>query len=126
MLVLDSGGVSRLAERSRATLALILALRERDLWPPLVPAVVLVESLQSHAGRDAHANALLKTCDIAEHVSEQLARRAAWLRRKAQRGSAVDALVVAFAEPGGTVLTGDTGDIASLAEFANHVSVERI
>ena len=126
MLVLDSGGVSRLSERSRATLALIIALRERDLWPPLVPSVVLVESLQSHAGRDAHANAFLKTCDILEHVPESLARRAAWLRRKAQKGSAVDALVVAVAEPGGTILTGDTDDIASLAQFADQVRVERI
>lgn len=31
--------------------------------------------------------------------------RAAWLRTRAARGSAVDALVVALAEPGGTILT---------------------
>lgn len=126
MLILDSGGVSRLAERSRATLALIMALRERGLWPPLVPSVVLVESLQGHAGRDAHANAFLKTCDIIEQVPEGLARRAAWLRRKAQRGSAVDALVVAFAEPDGVVLTSDPNDLSALAEFASRVRIERI
>ena len=39
MLVLDSGGVTRLAERSRTTAALILALREENLWPPLVPSI---------------------------------------------------------------------------------------
>lgn len=126
MLVLDSGGVSRLAVRSRQVAALILALRERDLWPPLVPSVVLAECLQGHAGRDAHANAFLKTCDIVEDVSEPLARRAALLRRKVRRGSAVDALVVAFAEPDGIVLTGDTGDLAALAVFADRVGVERI
>ena len=126
MLILDSGGVSGLAERSRATLALILALRERGLWPPLVPSVVLVESLQGHAGRDAHANAFLKTCDIIDQVSERLARRAAWLRRKAQRGSAVDALVVALAEPDGVVLTSDPNDLSALAEFASRVRIERI
>ena len=126
MLVLDSGGVSRLAVRSRQVAALILALRERDLWPPLVPSVVLVECLQGHAGRDAHANAFLKTCDLVEEIPERVARRAALLRRKARRGSAVDAVVVAFAEPDGTVLTGDPDDLAALAESTDRVRVERI
>lgn len=126
MLVLDSGGVSRLAVRSRQVAALLLALREREMWPPLVPSVVLVECLQGHAGRDAHANAFLKTCDLVEDVPERLARRAAFLRRKARRGSAVDALVVAFAEPDGTVLTGDPDDLAALAQFADRVRVERV
>ena len=126
MLVLDSGGVSRFAVRSHQVAALILTLRERDLWPPLVPSVVLVECLQGHAGRDAHANAFLKTCDMVEDVPERLSRRAALLRRKARRGSAVDALVVAFAEPDGTVLTGDTDDLSALAQFAERVRVERI
>lgn len=126
MLVLDSGGVSRLAERSRETAARILALRERDLWPPLVPSVVLVECLQGHAGRDAPTNAFLRTCDIAGEIGESLARRAALLRTRARRGSAVDALVVACAEPGGTLLTSDAGDLEALAQFAQRVKVERI
>jgi len=126
MLILDSGGVSRLAMRSRQAAALILALRERDVWPPFVPSVVLVECLQGHAGRDAHANAFLKTCDIVEDIPERMARRAALLRRKARRGSAVDALVMAFAEPDGTVLTGDPDDLTALAQFAERVKVERI
>lgn len=126
MLVLDSGGVTRLAERSRFTASLILALRDRDLWPPLVPSVVLIECLRGHAGRDAHANAFLKTCDILEEVPERVARRAAQLRSKAKQGSAVDALVVALAEPNGTVVTGDIGDLSVLAEHAIGVSVERI
>lgn len=126
MLLLDSGSVTRLAVRSRQVAALILELRRRDLWPPLVPSVVLVECLQGHAARDAHANALLKTCDIVEEVPEHVARRAALLRRKTRRGSAVDALLVAFAEPDGTVLTGDPDDLAALAQFAERVRVERL
>jgi hypothetical protein len=59
VLVLDSGGVTRLAERSRESLALIVAFREQGLWPPKVPAVVLVECLQGHAGRDANENRFL-------------------------------------------------------------------
>ena len=126
MLVLDSGAVSRLAERSRASVALIVALREEGLWPPAVPAVVLVECLQGHAGRDATENQLLKTCDVVEGVPESLARRAAFLRRRARSGSAVDAIVVAMAEPGGTVLTTDPDDLEALATHAQRVLVERV
>ena len=40
---------SRLAVTLIQVAALLLALRERDLWPPLVPSVVLIECLQGHA-----------------------------------------------------------------------------
>jgi predicted nucleic acid-binding protein len=126
VLVLDSGGVSRLADRSRQAAALILALRDEGLWPPVVPSVVLVECLHGHAGRDALANRFLKTCDVVEEIPEPLARRAARLRRQARRGSAVDALVIAFAEPGGTALTSDPDDLKALAHHANGVSVEKV
>ena len=126
VLVLDAGGISRLAERSRYAAALILALREIDLWPPLVPSVVLVDCLQGHAGRDALTNRFLKTCDIVEEIPEGLARRAALLRRRAHRGSAVDAVVVALAEPGGTVVTSDPDDLNGLAAHADDVTVERV
>lgn len=126
MIVLDSGGVSRLAERSKSALALISALREDGLWPPKLLSVVLVECLEGHAGRDALANKFLKTCDIHESVPLTLARRAATLRRLARRGSAIDALVVAFAEPGGTVLTSDPLDLDALATHANGVAVLRV
>lgn len=126
MLILDSGAVTRLAERTRQAAALIMALRDQGLWPPLVPSVVLVECLQGHAARDALANRLLKACDVIEDVPEQLARRGSQLRRLARRGSAVDALVVATAEPGGTVLTSDARDLEALAAHANRVAVELV
>ena len=126
MLVLDSGAVSRLAERSRASAALVLALRDEGLWPAVVPSVVLVECLQGHAGRDATANQLLKTCDVVDQIPVGLARRAALLRRRARRGSAVDAIVVAIAEPGGTVLTTDPDDLEALAAYSQRVVIERI
>ena len=124
MLIIDSGGVSRLAERSTRALALIRALRDDGLWPPISPTVVLVESLQGHDGRDANTNRFLKTCVIDPLVNERTARRAAELRRRARHGSAVDAIVVALAEPGGTVLTCDKDDIEALAAQAHHVTVE--
>jgi hypothetical protein len=88
--------------------------------------MVLVECLQGHPGRDALANRFLKTCDIVEEVVEPLARRAALLRSRARRGSAVDALVVTLAEPGGTVLTSDFGDLDALAQYAQDVRAEKI
>jgi predicted nucleic acid-binding protein len=103
-----------------------MALRDQGLWPPLVPSVVLVECLQGHAARDALANRLLKACDVIEEVPEHLARRASQLRRLARRGSAVDALVVATAEPGGTVLTSDPRDLEALAAHSNRVAIERV
>jgi hypothetical protein len=126
LLVLDSGGVSRLAERSREAVELGLAFRQDGLWPPRLPSVVLTECLQGHSGRDANANRFLKVCEIDEAVPESLARRAALLRRLARRGSAVDALVVASAEPGGTVLTSDPDDLEALAAHADDVSIERV
>ena len=126
MLVVDSGGVSRLAARTKTAAALIAALVDQQLWPPVVPTMVLVESLHGDAGRDANTNRFLKTCIIEVAVSEATARRAAQLRRLARTGSAVDALVVALAEPGGTVLTGDQADLEALATHAEGVAIEVI
>ena len=126
MLVLDSGAVTRLAERSPRAVALIAALRAEGLWPPVVPSVVLIECLTGEGARDAAHHRFLRTCDIAEGVPVPLARRAAWLRAKARAGSAVDALVAAVAEPGGTVLTGDLADLRALARHASDVIIESI
>jgi hypothetical protein len=68
----------------------------------------------------------LRTCDVAGIVSVPLARRAAWLRARARAGSAVDALVTAAAEPGGTVLAGDLADLRALARHASEVTIEAI
>lgn len=126
MLVLDSGAVMRLAERSARAAAVIAALRAEGLWPPMVPTVVLIECLTGEGSRDAMPNRFLRTCDVAESVPVPLARRAAWLRARARTGSAVDALVTAVAEPGGTVLTGDLADLRALARHASDVTIEAI
>ncbi len=125
VLVLDSGGLSMLASGSPAANALLRALRHEGIWPPLVPSVVLVESL-SGAHRDAKTNRLLAACAVVTDLPIMLARRAAFLRAKARRGSAVDAIVVAYAEPGGTVLTSDRGDLEALAAYASAVAIEAI
>ncbi|MGC8512479.1 MAG: hypothetical protein ACP5P1_05475 [Acidimicrobiales bacterium] len=71
-------------------------------------------------------NRLLKTCDVSEDLSSSVARRAAELRCLDRRGSAVDAVVVATAEPGGVVLRGDVGNLTVLASHANAVRIERV
>lgn len=126
MLVLDSGAVSRLAERSQGAAALIRTLRDADLWPPVVPTVVLAESLTGRPGRDATTNRFLRTCLLKSSIPEGLARRAALLRYRAGRGSAVDAIVVALSEPSGVVLTQDLDDLRALASRAVGVSVQRV
>jgi hypothetical protein len=68
---------------------------------------------------------LLKTCDIVADLPELLARRAAALRAHAGRGSAVDAIVVAMAEPGGAVLSADLRDLRALATHADNVTIHR-
>jgi len=124
-LVLDSGGLSRLAQRPEDTAALIAVFKRDGLWPPIVPSVVLVESLSGRARTDVRVNRLLKTCDVIEELSQRLARRAGVLRTQARQGSAVDAVVVAMAEPGGAVLGGDLKDLRALAGHAAGVSVHR-
>ncbi|MEA2685073.1 MAG: hypothetical protein QOE93_268 [Actinomycetota bacterium] len=123
-LVLDSGGISMLAE-NRARLE---ALRRRDAWPPIVPTAVLTEALTGDHRRDFHADRLLRLC-LLESLDEDLARAAALLRTAAgaepgvvASPSAVDAIVAAHADrPGGaTVLTGDAHDLQALARHTRH------
>ncbi len=75
MLVLDSGGLSRLSQRTSRAAALIDALRAENLWPPVVPTMVLAESTTGAARTDANINRLLKSCDVEPLVAERTARR---------------------------------------------------
>jgi len=84
----------------------------------------MVESLTRRADRDAPANRLLKICDLDDRLPTARARRAATFCHRARRGSAVDAIVVASAEPGGTVLTQDRDDLVALALHSDCVRLE--
>jgi hypothetical protein len=126
ILVLDPGAITGLSRRSPRSAAMIAALRREGLWPPLVPTAVLVEALTGRSDRDTKVNRLLATCALDERLPAARARRAAMLRHRARRGSAIDAIVVAAAEPGGTVLSGDPIELAALATHANNVRIERV
>jgi predicted nucleic acid-binding protein len=87
---------------------------------PVVPAVVLMESLTGDNRRDFHVNRLLNGCLI-EEVDEEVSRHAALLRTKTGRASKIsadDAIVVAMAstvsEP--VVITSDPRDIFDLSD----------
>lgn len=101
-------------------------LQAAGSWPPVVPTPVLIEALHGDPARDALTNRLLKVCNVIEHVPLKLARRAALLRYRARKGSAIDALVVAMAEPDGTVLTSGLSDLRALAAQTGAVTIERI
>ena len=70
-------------------------------------------------------NRFLKTCELVEELPLATARRAAWFRTAARRGSAVDASVVAVAEPGGVVFTSDPVDLEALSAHADGVMIEQ-
>ncbi len=125
-LVLDSGAVSHLAQRSPGAAALTRELRANGVWPPVVPTIVLVECLSGRAGADAKANQFLKSCDVVPDVPAALARRCAALRHQARSDSAVDAVTVGLAEPNGVVLTSDPEDLNALAAGATGVTIRLV
>ena len=71
-VVLDSGAVTRLASRDRRTAARIGSLKQRGIWPPVVPSVVLAECLTGRQSTDAVTNRFLKSCKIEEQLPEQV------------------------------------------------------
>lgn len=122
-LILDSGAVTGLARQHQRHPAKLQLDESPDLWSAIVPSLVLVECLTGRQNKDAAVNRFLKRCQVVDGPHERLARRAGSLRAKAGRGSAVDAVVIAMAEPGGAVLTGDFGDLTALATYAQDVRV---
>ncbi|MGH4011707.1 MAG: hypothetical protein ACRDTH_26670 [Pseudonocardiaceae bacterium] len=122
-LVLDSRAITALGRRNRQTAARITALALRGLWPPIVPAAVLVDSLTGNRVRDALAHRTVGL-SVVHSLDEPLARRAAQLRGRARAVSAVDAIVVATAELfEALVVTGDPHGLARLSRHTNGVAL---
>lgn len=125
-LFLDGAALRRLAERSPQALATLEALRAAQLLPVRVPSFVLADALTGDTGQDRLVEAFLPCCEVVDVVPPAVARRAAWLRTAAARGSATDALLVALAEPGGAVLVANRPTVEAMALFADGVFVERL
>ncbi len=115
-----------MTRRQSKSAGLIATLQSSEFWPLTVPTVVLTESLSGNPRIDVPVSRLLKLCEIDDHVPMPVARRAGELRALAKRGSAVDAIVVALAEPNGAVLTSDLADMRALASYADNVHVYRL
>jgi hypothetical protein len=105
VLILDSGGLGRLAERSGRAAALISTLRDAGLWPPVVPTVVLAESMSRRPHTDASVRGLLMSCQVEPTLPS-------WVRSSLRWPSRM------------TVLTSDAGDVEALAAHAHEVAVE--
>lgn len=124
MIILDSGAVTFFA---RTPLKLADYERQlRDDEAIVVPSAVLIECRRGDPRRDVPIDRLLKRISVDEQLPGELARSASALRTAARKGSAVDALVVAYANPGGRVITGDLKDLRVLAEHARNVVIEGI
>lgn len=122
-LFIDSGAVDRLAKSDEQSLVDLGSLERDGYWPPTIPTVVLTECVSGTQSKDALANRFIKTCQVLEELPDHIARRAGQLRSQTKRGSAVDAILVALAEPGGVVITEDTRDLEALASNALNVAV---
>jgi hypothetical protein len=121
-VVLDSGAVTFFAEGSARADALLAELRKYGA--PVVLSPTLLECLPAPP-QDANVNRFLKRCRIEQVVPVQTVRLAALARHRAGRGSALDALVVAFGAEC-TVVTGDRDDFRALAAHVPDVTVVTI
>jgi predicted nucleic acid-binding protein len=125
LLVIDSGGLSALAERSEDAVAAVeMSLITAGVV--VVPSVVIAESLRGDAA-DARTNQTLSGLEVAD-IGEPEAREAARLKRASRMTGVqhtIDALVVAVASlaGGGAILTSDVDDIAALATARPNVTI---
>lgn len=128
-IVLDSGGVSALAEgNARARAALVRARGEGRLV--VIPAPVLVE-VQSGQRNHAHIDRVVNAVDVILPTTAERARQAGVLRARSGVLDVVDAIVVAeaLANLPAVIVTSDPDDIAALlgaADEARRVALVRV
>jgi predicted nucleic acid-binding protein len=125
-VVLDSGALSALAARNGRVRRFIERAIEEEA-EIIVPTIVIAESTTGTA-RDAEVNRVLNAIGIGiVALTESIARDAAWLRYTAARPRAdtIDAIVVATGDASGPsiILTGDAGDLGSLAVIRGRCKV---
>ena len=117
-LILDSGGVSAIAEGNGDARA-VLDRARREGWLVVIHAPVLAEV---HTGRRDHAmiDRVINAVDMLLPTTPELARRAGELRAKSGVLDVVDSVVVAEAVAArpSLILTSDPDDISRLIEAA--------
>ena len=110
--VLDAGAFIAIDRGGRDAAAIVVLGRRTGL--PITVAPVLTQVWRDGA-RQARLARFLTTVDV-HTVDETASRRAGELLARAGTSDAVDALVVAAARPGDTVVTSDPHDIGRLVE----------
>ena len=113
--------LSRHDDRARAHLR---AARRRGIEVS-VPAVVVAETIRRRAD-DAPVNRVLKAIKELTETTPDDGRTAGQLLGRHNSDATIDALVVASTERlgGGVVLTGDTNDMAVLAQGLDSVTIQ--
>jgi len=117
-VILDSGGISALAQGNATARAVIVRAR-REGRLVVIPAPVLTEV---HTGRrdHAHIDRVVKSVDVVIETTADRAREAGVLRARSGVLDVVDAIVVAEAVAAlpAVILTSDPDDIRSLVDAA--------
>lgn len=123
-LILDSGAVIALARADGRARAALTAALEADAVVS-IPAVVLAETVRGRAA-DAPVNRVVKAVGDVDVLDAAVGRIAGDLLGQRGSNATVDAIVVATAiEVGGAaILTGDPGDLGSLAVEHDAVVVQ--
>lgn len=124
-LVLDSGGLGKLAQGDGWAKAAL----DSTMSVALVPSMVLAEALQG-GPEDANINRVLKGLEIVS-ITAELARGAASLKRQAGLSGVqitIDAVVVAVSVSvgGGAIMTTDPKDIRRLAASRPELGIRPI
>ena len=113
-LILDSGGISAIADGSGVARAALERAR-REGWLVAIPAPVLTEV---HTGRRDHAriDRVINAVDMLIETTPGRAKQAGELRSRSGVLDVVDAIVVAeaVAMPPALVMTSDPDDIRAL------------
>jgi predicted nucleic acid-binding protein len=125
-LILDAGAVIALARNDPRARAFVRRAVELDA-EVRVPVVVLAETLRG-TPRDAGVHRVLNAVSDSVPIDEAVGRRAGELLGRTGRSNTVDAIVVAEAiEAGGAeILTGDTVDLAALANGERSVTIHAL
>lgn len=125
-LILDSGGISAIADGSGVARAALERAR-REGWLVAIPAPVLTEV---HTGRRDHAriDRTINAVDVLIETTPERAKQAGELRSRSGVPDVVDAIVVAEAAamPPAVILASDPDDIRALIEAAGAADRVRV
>lgn len=112
--ILDAGAFVAVDRGERAMIAR-LRIAERSGLELRSNGAVVAQVWRDPSGRQAVRARLLRSVDV-RAVDRALGQQAGVLAGRAGRGDAVDATVVALANPGDRIATSDPGDIGALVK----------